>query len=74
MSNKEELNKHKDVNQGSKLTEVSSSDKSHAAEKSKQETGEGDGFVPPSPDVPSAHNAREHNGPITNKNPGGRRE
>ncbi|PVH25047.1 hypothetical protein [Sphingobacterium corticibacter] len=42
--------------------------------KAQHESEKGDGYVPPTPEVPSAQNSREHNGPITNKNPGGRRE
>ncbi|WP_166335663.1 hypothetical protein [Sphingobacterium chungjuense] len=42
--------------------------------KAQHESEKGDGYVPPTPEVPSAQNSREHNGPITNKTPGGRRE
>lgn len=58
------------VNKDPKLTE----DKDPKTAQKSPETGKGDGYVPPTPDAPSAQNSREHNGPITNKNPGGRRE
>ncbi|MCL7986762.1 hypothetical protein M8998_02290 [Sphingobacterium sp. lm-10] len=60
------------ANKDPKLTE--DKDPKKQTEQEHTESGKGDGYVPPTPEAPSAHNAREHNGPITNKNPGGRRE
>ncbi|GGH17101.1 hypothetical protein FAZ19_12795 [Sphingobacterium alkalisoli] len=41
--------------------------------KENKKSGEGHGYVPPAPEIPSARNTREHGGPIIDREPGGLR-
>ncbi|MFD2744582.1 MULTISPECIES: hypothetical protein [Sphingobacterium] len=56
------------VNKDPKLTEDKDATKNTTGQ-TNPESGKGDGYVPPAPDVPSARNTRDHSGPITSKEP-----
>ncbi len=60
---------NKDEEKKGKLTEEVHSDQGHLPEDQKKESENGDGYVPPTPEVPSANNARQHDEPITSKTP-----
>ena len=70
------MSTHDNANKDPKLTEDQDLKKSTQVEQEnkKNESGKGDGYVPPTPEVPSAQNARNHSGPITSKTPRGRED